>query len=304
MPKPLAICLEDLNAGASPRYLRCVAITGREPGLRLDGAGAVLWKSDDDASCELWVSADERLVLYRRAEGAAVRVRRGGRSLDAPPSKPVVLLDQDRVEVGGRSLRIHIHGPATRVHPPSPLPDRLPSDSCAPRAGTVDSRLSTLDARPPGGAMTAQAGLGRVAATAAALGAALGAADCKKAQAPDTAPADGKATELEVPASGPAQDVVIYVPADAGAADAGEPEIEVRERPPEMMAPPPEPETPDAGTAPDVAPADPTDGAVDVFRLEVPPDASAEPDAAEPEDARTIEVRVHPPRPVTRHDDE
>ncbi|MBI5499170.1 MAG: hypothetical protein HY907_02935 [Deltaproteobacteria bacterium] len=274
MPKPLAICLEDLTPGATPRYLRCVAISGRDPGLRLDGAGAALWKSDDGASCELWVSADERLILYRRADGAAVRVRRGGRSLDAPPAKPVVLLDQDRVEVGGRELRIHIHGAALRVHPPTPLPE------------------------------TGGRGLARAAATAAALGAALGAADCKKAEAPDTTPPDEKATEMHVPAAPPALDAVQYVPADPGAADAGEPEIEVRVRPPEMAALPREPESPDAGLVPDAASADPADGAVDVFQLEVPAETAGEPDAAEPEDARTIEVRAHPPRPVMRHDDE
>jgi hypothetical protein len=60
------------------------------------------------------VSADERLILFRRVGGGPVRVRREHRSLDVPEAKPVVLLDQDRIDVGGRSLRVHVHGPATR----------------------------------------------------------------------------------------------------------------------------------------------------------------------------------------------
>ena len=281
MPKPRAICLEDLGKGASPRYLRCVAVSGREPGLRLDGTGTVLWKSDDGASCELWVSADERLILYRRADGVAVRVRSGGRSLDVPAQKPVVLLDQDGVEVGGREFRIHVHGLAPRVHAPSPLPD------------------------PTG------RGVGRVAATAAALGAVLGAADCKKADAPGAPPADGQATMIQVPAPGSPVDGVIYVPADPTAADAGE--IEVRETPPEMKAEPPEPSPVDAATALDASAAaeeaapdagsDPSDGAVDVFELDVSSDAAEDSGRPEPRDSRAIEVRVHPPRPVIRHDD-
>ncbi|MCP4592143.1 MAG: hypothetical protein GY842_15520, partial [bacterium] len=72
MSKPLAICIEDMDAQAETRYLRCVAVPGRQPGLRLDEAGSVLWKSDDGASCELWVSADDRLILYRPEDATRV----------------------------------------------------------------------------------------------------------------------------------------------------------------------------------------------------------------------------------------
>ena len=64
MPKPLAICIEQVDPQSkTSAYIRCVALVGRQPGLRLDKAGKVLWKSDDGVSCELWVSADERMIL-------------------------------------------------------------------------------------------------------------------------------------------------------------------------------------------------------------------------------------------------
>jgi len=124
MSKPLAICIEDMDAQAETRYLRCVAVPGRQPGLRLDEAGCVLWKSDDGVSCELWVSADDRLILYRPEDVTRVTLRRAGRSLDAPCGKPVVVIDQDQIDVGARSLRVHVHGDAPAVAAPSPLPAR------------------------------------------------------------------------------------------------------------------------------------------------------------------------------------
>ncbi len=119
MPKPLAICIEDLApASEAERYLRCVAVSGRQPGLRLDSQGTVLWQSEEEA-VELWVSADERLVLYRPEGSAATTVRRGERSLAAPAGKPVILIDQDEIEIGERRLRIHVHGEAPAVVAPS-----------------------------------------------------------------------------------------------------------------------------------------------------------------------------------------
>jgi len=122
MPKPLAICIEDLEAQpGEPRYVRCVAVPGRQPGLRLDTGGEVLWKTDDDVVCELWVSADDRLILYRPEGARAVTVSRAGRSLDVPSGKPVVLIDQDQIDVDSRRLRVHVHGEARAVSAPSPL---------------------------------------------------------------------------------------------------------------------------------------------------------------------------------------
>jgi hypothetical protein len=126
MPEPLSLCIEDLGAGEdSPRYLRCVALVGREPGLRLDEGGAVLWQSaTDQGPLELWVSQDDRLILFRREGGPPVRVERQGREYEVPAEKPVVLLDGDLLEVAGRRLRLHVHGPAGSVEAPAPLPER------------------------------------------------------------------------------------------------------------------------------------------------------------------------------------
>ena len=152
MPKPLAICIEDLGArDEGRRYLRCVAVVGRRPGLRVTGAGAVIWKSDDAVACELWVSGDDKLILYRPEGAPPVVCRRAGRALDVPAGKPVVLLDQDRFDVGEKRMRVHVHGSAKVVHEPSYL--------APPRTTT---------------------GLPKAAAAAVALGAALGAVDCKK----------------------------------------------------------------------------------------------------------------------------
>jgi hypothetical protein len=135
MPKPLAICLEDLAATSpSGRYLRCVALVGRQPGLRLGPQGAVAWRSEEPVACELWVSGDDRLILYRPESAPGVRVSRAGRSLDVPIGKPVVLLGDDVIEVGGRPIRVHVHGPAPVVAAPSPLPERA---SAATRMAAV-----------------------------------------------------------------------------------------------------------------------------------------------------------------------
>ena len=79
-------------------------------------------------ACELWVSQDQRLILYR-PDGAAVVVRRAGRALDVPFGKPVVLLDKDGVEVGTKRLRVHVHGEAPAIAAPSflPAPERIES---------------------------------------------------------------------------------------------------------------------------------------------------------------------------------
>jgi hypothetical protein len=130
MVKPMAICLEDLDAASEAvKYLRCVALPGRQPGLRLDETGSVLWQAGDVPACELWVSADDRLILYRQGGMAPVVLRRGGRSLALPHGKPVVVLDGDEIDIGSRHLRIHVHGEAAAIAAPSPLPARSPLGS-------------------------------------------------------------------------------------------------------------------------------------------------------------------------------
>ena len=145
MIKPLAICIEDLNAPSkASKYLQCVALPGRQPGLRLDETGHALWFSEKAVACELWVSADNRLILYRPDDAPPLRVRRAGRSLDVPFSKPVILIDKDEVDVGTRHLRIHIHGEAATVAAPTPLViKRGPFDRLAQTAAAA-AVISTL----------------------------------------------------------------------------------------------------------------------------------------------------------------
>jgi hypothetical protein len=98
-----------------------VALPGGAPGLALDRDGAVRWMPEAPAPYGLWVSADDRLILLRDAGAAPLTVTRGERSLEAPAAKPVVLLDHDLLLVGGRRLRVHVHGPTDAVHAPAPL---------------------------------------------------------------------------------------------------------------------------------------------------------------------------------------
>ena len=190
MPRPMVICIEDLDAApGSIRYIRCVAVAGGEAGLTLDLQGDVLWRRDEQEACQLWVSMDERLILLRPAGAPVVRVSRAGRSIDAPRGKPVVLLDQDQVQIGGRRLRVHVHGETEEVFPPSPLePERR------------EGRL---------------AGAARAAATALALGAALGASGCKSENSVDLS--NKNIQVRKVPPAPPAKDPLPPPPPDAAA---------------------------------------------------------------------------------------
>jgi hypothetical protein len=127
MPHPIELCLEDMVAVRSPdaeRYLRCVALVGPQLGLGVDPQGNVTWRSADALAAELWVSADDRLILLRPAGAPAVRLSRASRELDVPEGKPVVVLPGDLVAVGPRRLRVHIHGVAASVCAPAPLSER------------------------------------------------------------------------------------------------------------------------------------------------------------------------------------
>lgn len=119
MPMPQSICLEFMSSDAA-RYVRCVAVGGGEPGLAVDANEEVLWMVPGGAF-ELWISADERLVL-RRLEGAPpMEVHRSGRQTEIPVGKPVILLDQDEVRWNDRKVRVHFHGIAREIHPPQRL---------------------------------------------------------------------------------------------------------------------------------------------------------------------------------------
>jgi hypothetical protein len=222
-PKPLAICLEHLDAHSpAERYLRCVAVVGRRPGLRVDGMGTVLWRSDEAVACELWVSQDEKLILYRPEGASAIEVRRTGRALDVPCAKPVVLLDQDEFQAGGKRMKVHVHGSVAAETAPSflPVPERA--------AG--------------------KGGL-RGAAAAVAIGAALGGAALFEVRChpPEVQPNEPRPEPTDAGTPPPEdaatqQDIEVRVtPPEAPPEVAPEPlpsppePIEVRENPPDMM---------------------------------------------------------------------
>lgn len=149
MPTPKAICIEDLKPGRGrPRYLACVAVAGRDEGLGLAPDGGVRWKDSAGLACELWVSMDECLILYRRDGAPPVTVTRAGRGLRVPPEKPVVLLAGDEIGIGPRKLRMHIHGPAPAVRAPAQVqvePVSRPSARSA-RAAAAAAALGSLAA--------------------------------------------------------------------------------------------------------------------------------------------------------------
>lgn len=121
MPEPLSLCIEDIDLESDSRYTRCVAVPGRQSGLGLNDKGMVIWKNNQDIACELWVSADNQLVLYRPEGAESLIVRRGDRHLEAPFDKPIIILNQDQVDIGTKHLRVHVHGASTSIFPPSIL---------------------------------------------------------------------------------------------------------------------------------------------------------------------------------------
>lgn len=233
-PAPLAICLEDLGAlSEAERYLCCVAVPGRQPGLGLDDGGEVRWETDRPLACELWVTADSRLALFRRRGGAPVVVSRAGRSLEAPFEQPVILLHEDCLTVGGRRLRVHVHGECDSASPPRFY-------------GAEEGGIG---------------GLVRAAAAALAIGTATlaGAAGCKG----DAKAAESNRSRIEVrtkpPDIGPP--IRPRPKPDAGvkpppmrATDLPTEPIEVRVKPPEAPA---RPERKDAGVPRPPMPPDP-----------------------------------------------
>lgn len=125
MIQPISVCIEVVGKrSSSPQFTRCVALPGRQQGLSIDENGQIRWKEGGDVAFELWVSADERLVLFRPNRACPSTVDRKGRTLEVPEEKPVILVHKDEVFVGGKHLRIHLHGPAPQVHEPVPVAPR------------------------------------------------------------------------------------------------------------------------------------------------------------------------------------
>jgi hypothetical protein len=141
MLKLLEICLEEIEETNDERFIRCVALPGGQPGLALDRDGAVRWMPEEPAPYGLWVSADGQLVLLRGSGAGPIVVARGGRSLEAPPEKPVILLDGDLLRVGGRELRVYLHGETVASRPPERL-----SASALARAARATAAAVALSA--------------------------------------------------------------------------------------------------------------------------------------------------------------
>lgn len=125
MAEMRALCLEDLDAEATrdSRFMQCVALVGSRGGLAFDAEGRLSWDREPALrAAELWVSADDRLMLRRPAGGldVSVKVSRLGRELLVPRGKPVILKHGDTLQLAGRALRLHIHGVAPAVHAPQP----------------------------------------------------------------------------------------------------------------------------------------------------------------------------------------
>ncbi|MFH2009361.1 MAG: hypothetical protein ABI333_22410 [bacterium] len=121
---PVEICLEELfhaEEEEDERYVRCVALPGGEPGLALDREGAVQWMVEEPEHFGLWVTGDNQLALHRNHNAGPITVERGGRALEAPAGKPVILLDQDELLINGRRLRLHVHGETEAVWEPERL---------------------------------------------------------------------------------------------------------------------------------------------------------------------------------------
>lgn len=216
MNELLSVCIEHVDSDGE-RFVRCVAMPGRVPGLRLDARGRDLWRSEAGAVCELWRSADGRLVLWRLEGSQPVVVSRAGRSLAVPAAKPVMLLDKDELAIGGRKLRLHLHGTTHVEAAPQPL--------------AVERRRPVF----------------RTAASAVVIGATLVAGAASAQPEPGPIEVREHPPEPYDPDPPPGEDASI-TEADAGvleqqdAADAA-PEsaapIEVRDNPPEPPPPPP-----------------------------------------------------------------
>jgi len=215
MPDPIAVCIEDLGAtGADDRFMRCVAVRGGSPGLALDASGRVAWMQGSPTACELWVSADERLILWRTPHGPVVTVHREGRYVEAPPEKPVVLLDQDEVRLGGRRIRIHIHGVARAVHAPAPLVSR-PIGRMATIAAAAFTLAGTAGCKTDADRATADAA---IEVREAPPSVAVPEPDASAPEVPDAAPDAGADAVADA--------------ADSGKDGATKPSIEVRTHPP------------------------------------------------------------------------
>ena len=209
--------------------MRCVALPGYDIALGLDANGEAVWRQDARIACELWVSADDQLIIVRRDGSPETIVSRAGRSLSLPADKPVVLLDCDSVDVGERRMRVHVHGTASVVHEPAPLEERTKHPLAAIAAAVVIS-ASAIGCKPSAGVQETPS------------------AEPVPIAPPGSGPSEVSSAAMIVDGGG---DADANDPSAAGSADAGDgavppasapprttkPPIRVRDKPPKPMPP-------------------------------------------------------------------
>jgi hypothetical protein len=225
MVQPIALCIEYLDARSrADRFLCCVATPGYDVALGFDETGQVVWRDDTRLAHELWVSADQQLMVVRRPGRPEIVVTRAGRSLSLPFDKPVVLLDCDRVDVQGTRLRVHVHGATEHVAAPSPLEQERSAGTVAAIATAVAITASAIGCKPSADANEATSATVVADPVVPEAGPEL------------AAPEDAGAVAMDA-AEVPAASVTGSASAAPVTAPTRKPPIEVRVQPPKPVAP-------------------------------------------------------------------
>ncbi len=118
MPKPIALCIELVDAPEKERYYKCTARSGREKGLSIRLDGTIGWCEDGPTACDIWVSADQRLIAKRPIDSGDVHVTRAHRKILLKEDFMATVLNRDELIIDGRRYRIHVHGVTEEVHSP------------------------------------------------------------------------------------------------------------------------------------------------------------------------------------------
>ncbi len=115
----MSICLEDLECSdTGSRFQSCMAMPSGTAGLSITPGAEVRWKAAREPSAHVGTTEDGRLALFVDAGfRPALLLRRGGRVLACPEDRPVVLIDQDELELPGGRWRVHLHGPVEDATP-------------------------------------------------------------------------------------------------------------------------------------------------------------------------------------------
>ena len=116
----------------------------------MDDLGHVRWRSESTLACELLVTLDGRLAVWRRPGATPVVVTRAQRSLEVPVEKPVILLHEDELSIAFRRLRVHVHGAASSATAPDFLVAPRPKRTLFRSAATAAVVGASLAAATPG----------------------------------------------------------------------------------------------------------------------------------------------------------